>query len=253
MARRVRAERTEFERSLKQLSALRSVHGREREAILKKASIDRLRHHVRVARQSMRASRLSSGLRESMQGLLAGVRGDFELIQKHVEEVNSLMAAMYETFSRDYGMALGEPTVFSGKRFLDELAVLDVLHQRHFGPLTLLTVEKWALTRRFFVSIVARCRDLYESANRDLEAWLRAVFVPIESQVHEHQLQLRRRLESVRRITHASGELETRMTELMALQQRVERQIEGLQQLRADIDHVLEPTPGQGVAASSSL
>jgi len=47
-----------------------------------------------------------------------------------------------------------------------------------------------------------------------VESWLRAVISPLETHVREHHLQLRRRLESVKRIHLASGELEERIAEL---------------------------------------
>jgi hypothetical protein len=48
-------------------------------------------------------------------------------------------------------------------------------------------------------------------ANRDVEQWLRAVMAPLETQVREHQLQLKRRLESVKRIHQATDTLEDRV------------------------------------------
>ena len=50
-------------------------------------------------------------------------------------------------------------------------------------------------------------------ANRDADAWLRAVMGPLETQVKEHHLQLKRRLDSIRRIHSASDELEERVDE----------------------------------------
>ena len=55
---------------------------------------------------------------------------------------------------------------------------------------------------------------MYVIANRDAEAWLKAVMSPLETQVREHHLQLRRRLDSIKRIHHASDELEERIAEL---------------------------------------
>jgi hypothetical protein len=54
----------------------------------------------------------------------------------------------------------------------------------------------------------------YEYANLEAEQWLRAVMAPVEAQVREHQLQLRRRVESIRRIHEATETLEDRMAEL---------------------------------------
>jgi chromosome segregation ATPase len=62
----------------------------------------------------------------------------------------------------------------------------------------------------------------------DVEAWLKAVMSPLETQVREHHLQLRRRLESIKRIHHASGELEERIVELEQQEAAVKLQIKEL-------------------------
>ena len=59
-------------------------------------------------------------------------------------------------------------------------------------------------------SIASRVKHVYDIANRDVEAWLKAVMSPLETQVREHHMQLRRRLESIKRIHHATDTLEDR-------------------------------------------
>jgi DNA repair exonuclease SbcCD ATPase subunit len=61
--------------------------------------------------------------------------------------------------------------------------------------------------------------------NRDLESWLKAVMAPLETQVKEHHLQLRRRLDSIKRIHRASGELEERLAELAAQEDALNAQV----------------------------
>ncbi len=73
---------------------------------------------------------------------------------------------------------------------------------------------KFALMKRFFETIASRAKHVYDIANRDAEAWLRAVMSPLETHVREHHLQLKRRLESIKRIHRASDELEDRIAEL---------------------------------------
>jgi predicted GTPase len=240
MARRIRMERGEFDLSLRKLQALRAVFGRHQQSIYKTVGVDNLKRHVRLARQQMRASKLSVGLRDGMSSLLSAVRTDFGELGRLVDEVQSLMTAMYGSFNREHGLTLGQPLPYSIRRFVTELDRIEAMHQRHFGAMSLLTTEKWALTRRFFESVVARIRDVYDHANRELESWLRAVIAPIESQVREHQLQLRRRLDSVQRIMDASEQLEDRIAELEEGRTQADAQLEALQSLGRDVGLVLE-------------
>jgi hypothetical protein len=59
---------------------------------------------------------------------------------------------------------------------------------------------------------------------------------PMETQVREHHLQLRRRLESVKRIHNATQELEGRMRELEEMKRATEEQIEQLGRLIGSIE-----------------
>jgi hypothetical protein len=241
MGRRIRLERTEFERSLKKLQALRAVFARHQKQIRDCVGIEQLKRHVRAARQKMRESKLSLGLRDGMSSLLRDARADFERLSTHLEEVQALMTAMYGSFGREHGLALGQPLPFSPLPFVAELDRIEALQERHFGAMSLVTTEKWALTRRFFESVAVRIRDVYDDAGRELEGWMRGVIAPIESQVREHQAQLRRRLDSVQRVLGASGQLETRIAELQEGRAQLERQLGALAALAGEVGAVLEP------------
>ncbi len=240
MARRIRLERSEFEKSLRKLQALRTVFGRHSTAIYQAVGVDQLKRHVRGARQVMRASHFSAGLRDGMDSLVSSVRTDFEEVGRLVDEVQTMMVAMYQTFNREHGLTLGAPLMFTTRRYLAELDRIAALHRQQFGTLSLMTTEKWALTRRFFESVAARMKAVYDQANRELETWLRAVISPIESQVREHQQQLRRRLDSVQRIVDASDTLEARIGELEEGKAQVEQQLAILQELGSQVAIVLE-------------
>jgi chromosome segregation ATPase len=110
---------------------------------------------------------------------------------------------------------------------------------------------KFALMRRFFETVASRAKHVYDIANRDVDAWLRAVMGPLETQVKEHHLQLKRRLESIKRIHRASDELEDRVAELDAAKDALERQIQALEREVAAIGQIVEAADGMPVAANS--
>ena len=80
---------------------------------------------------------------------------------------------------------------------------------------------------------------MFEVANRDIENWLKAVIAPMESQVREHQLQLRRRLESIKRIYKATDTLEDRILELETIEKSIQAQLDDLQVLRMHMKNAL--------------
>src|SRR5438477_11095337 len=99
---------------------------------------------------------------------------------------------------------------------------------------------KFTLMKRFFETIAIRVKHVYDIANRDLESWLKAVMAPLETQVREHHLQLRRRLESVKRIHRASEELEERISELELAEAGIRSQIVALAGELATIDFIID-------------
>jgi len=245
MATRIRREREDFEQGLRHLQGLRSVFARHSRTIFSTIGADALRQHVREAREEMRRSNFSTGLRAGMDSLISAVRADFGETARLADEVGTLMSAMYKSFASQHGLSLGSPILFSMKRYFAELDRIEELQRRHFGAASLVTTEKWALMRRFFESVASRIKALYEKLNRDIQAWLRAVMAPIEGQIREHQEQLKRRLDAVRRVIDANGSLDERIEVLERMRAEVEQRTavadELVGQIRATLGHPGRP------------
>jgi len=96
------------------------------------------------------------------------------------------------------------------------------------------------LTRKFFESSVAKVRAIFRMANRDADAWLKTIMSPMESQVREHQILLRRRLESIKRIHKATDTLGDRINELEQVREGILEQERGLERRLGAILQLLE-------------
>jgi chromosome segregation ATPase len=109
---------------------------------------------------------------------------------------------------------------------------------------------KYPLMKQFFETIASRAKHIYKVANRDIEGWLKAVMSPLETQVREHHIQLRRRLDSIRRIHRASDELENRILELEQSREALDAQIQGLRRQVAATDLIIEAADALPLAAN---
>ena len=127
-----------------------------------------------------------------------------------------MLDAMYKRFTVEHGLKLrGCAHGLSTLRYEKEIERLEEAFNSQFNTvLTIVTTENTPSPRSS--SKPSRCRPgaPSKSANRDAEQWLRAVMAPLETQVREYQLQLKRRLESVKRIHQATDTLEDRVREL---------------------------------------
>jgi DNA repair exonuclease SbcCD ATPase subunit len=114
-------------------------------------------------------------------------------------------------------------------KYQKEVERLERAYNVHFNTLwNMVSKAKFTLMKRFYETIAIRVKHVYDIANRDLESWLKAVMSPLETQVREHHIQLRRRLESVQRIHRASDELEERLSELEQTEAGIRDQITAL-------------------------
>jgi uncharacterized protein (DUF2342 family) len=124
-------------------------------------------------------------------------------------------------------------------------------YNTHFNTLwNMVSKAKYPLMKQFFETIASRARHVYKVANRDVEGWLKAVMSPLETQVREHHIQLRRRLDSIRRIHRASDELENRILELEQAREALEAQQQGLRQQVSALDMVIEAPEALPLAAN---
>ena len=106
----------------------------------------------------------------------------------------------------------------------------------------LLTHEKSQLTQRFFEEVAVQVRKTFEHANRDAESWLKAIMAPMEIQIREHQIQLKRRLESIKRIHQATDTLEERIEELVHVENGLVSQMQTLTEIGNGVRDVLQQT-----------
>ncbi|MEY4862276.1 MAG: hypothetical protein RLZ51_371 [Pseudomonadota bacterium] len=234
-ARGIRQERAGFDRSLASLKALHRVFARHEAELRSGVALSRLKGHVQRARDAMQGSRMSIGLRDAMSGLIREARADIELLEQRSQEMALLMRAMSKRFSDEHGWALSEPEDFQSRRYIAEVERIEDFQQRHFGAISLITTEKWALTRRYFESVAVRLRAVYELASKAVDAWMAELMGPLMARAGEHEALLRTRLESVQRVLDAAGQLQVRIDQLEQDQQRIAAQVLVLDQFESDM------------------
>ncbi len=247
MMGRVQQEKERFERGLQRFTALRNVLTQQANALFDHIGMEALRSNAGNTRREIEASPFTRGVRLAMDAFFTSLRADFDKAAGKSVELHELMDAMYARFAQEYGLERFAPPPFSMLRYQKEIDRLERAYNTHFNTLwNMLSRAKFALMKRFFETIASRVRHVYKIANRDLESWLRAVMAPLETQVREHHLQLQKRLDSIRRIHHASGELEERIVELEDGEEALAMQLAGLVRELAEIDSLLdaaEPLP----------
>ncbi len=252
MMDRIREEKDLFERGLARYTALRTVFTQQTNDLFDTIGLTALRANASRTRERMKESQFTKGVREAMGDFFAQIRGDFERAGQQSVEIHEMMKAMYVRFANDHGIEPYMPPPFSVLKYQKEVERLERAYNTHFNTLwNMVSKAKFALMKRFFETVASRAKHVYDIANRDVESWLKAVMAPLETQVREHHLQLRRRLESIRRIHHASEELEDRIAELEQAKETLDGQIQGLAAEIGAIDALARTSDASPAAANS--
>ncbi|MDR2839568.1 MAG: dynamin family protein [Azonexus sp.] len=229
MMAKVRAEKDEFEAGLQHYYAVRSVFSTLTNKLFHHLGLDSIRQLTHKTRAIMLEAVFSKSLSDAMNRFFGQARLSLTQSNHEIGEILAMMNAVYKRFAVEHGINLGTPTVFSLLRYEKELDRLQKWCDDHLNTMiSLMTHDKQNITQKFFEEVALQVRRAFEDANRDADIWLRAVMAPMETRVREHQIQLKRRLESIKRIHQATDTLEDRISELVGIEEELQQQIKAL-------------------------
>ena len=240
MMHKVQTDKENFEKGLQKFQALRSIFSQQTNQLFTLLGMEQLKAEVFKTRETMLKANFTKNIRGAMDGFFEDLKGKLVQSDAQIDEIKRMMTAMYEKFSAEHGLRKSEAPVFSTLRYQKELLKLERAYKEQFNTtFNMLTNEKMTLTSKFFETLASRVVDVFETANRDVENWLKAVISPMETQVREHQLQLRRRLESIKRIYKATDTLEDRIGELESIEKGIVSQLSDLKIINQHVNNAL--------------
>ncbi|MEI7614109.1 MAG: dynamin family protein [Betaproteobacteria bacterium] len=253
MMGKVRVEKEEFESGLQRYYAVRSVFSQLTNNLFGHLGLDALRLLTASTREAMLAATFSKSLSLAMKNYFNVARANLAKSEHEIGEILSMMEAIYRKFSVEHGLKLGTPTVFSLIRYREETERLEYWCNTHLNTtFKLMTSEKKKVTQRFFEEVATQVRRSFERANRDAELWLKAVMAPMEIQIREHQIQLKHRLESIKRIHQATDTLEDRINELLHVESTLVSQTQAIAKLGQQVQILLsQPIEQQGLLSAA--
>jgi len=214
MMEKVRGDKEVFEKSLQRFQATRSIFSQQTNVLYSHLNIKNFDKLIAQTKRDMEISMTTGGLKNCMKNFFDQARGTMEEVAKQANEIKALMEGVYVKFQQEHGLSNIKPSSFSVTRYIREMKRLESKHEKFVTGISMIMTEQKVVTKKFYDSAVAKVRAIFKMANRDADNWLKNIMSPMESQVREHQIQLRRRLESVKRIHQASDTLQDRVKEL---------------------------------------
>ena len=243
MARRVDAEKKEFDESLFKLQATRAVFTRLSTELYSSLGMGILRDNLVKARAEMQNSRFTTGLRDAIKVYFDSIHANLDESERKIEEIRSMMETMYKKFSAEHGLTLALPMGFSLAKYRDEINEAHGIYEKQFGTAVMLTTSRVVLMERFFDSVASAVKRCFKAANADTDAWLKVIMAPLEAQIRQHKEQLKHRQQSIARIHDATDTLEQKIEAFEASQAALEAQKAKLAALAAAINEAVAAEP----------
>jgi hypothetical protein len=222
MLQRVETETAEFEQCTVRLQALRMVHSRMLKDALVGLSSDRLREEVVQMQTDMSASLLNLGAKKAFIALCARLRTLLNDAQKRSHEIRDMLGASFAKLNGEYGFSLVMTKSPDMARFLEELGLIETSYVQYLGLTQALRLSQPKFMEQFRRMLVSKLRVVFENASADVELWNKSTSAQVDSQLRERRRNFRRRRESLERVQTASGDLELRIAELEAQDERLQ-------------------------------
>ncbi|RZL11450.1 MAG: dynamin family protein [Rubrivivax sp.] len=221
MLQRVQAEATEFEQCTARLTAMRSIHARMLKDALKDLSSERLRQEVDVLQQVLGGSWLPLGAKKAFIELCGRLRGLIDLSQQRSDEIHSMLGATFARLNAEFGFSLATDHAVDVRRYRDDLDLIERNYVQYLGLGQAFRLAQPGFQEQFRRMLISRLRVVFETVSNDIELWNKTASAQVDSQLRERRRNFKRRYESLDRIQTASSELDTRVQEVQAQDERV--------------------------------
>lgn len=240
MMRRIEAERKDFDAGLLRLQEARTRFAALSTQLYTLLGVDGVARQGESVRLALQASRFATGMRAPVRAFFDEARAALDASEAKVGEIAATTEAMVRSFAAEHGLTLSPPPSLTLARYREEIDAIETLYLKQFGTATLFMTSRATLMERFFDSIASRVRRVFRAANADVEAWLKVIMAPLETQIRQHKEQLRHRLASIQRIHDATDSLEQKIAAFEARQGELERQRRQVQDLGAAVCTALD-------------
>jgi hypothetical protein len=221
MLQRVQAEATEFEQCTARLQAMRSVHARMLRSTLHDLSADRLRMEVDVLQQVLGGSWLPLGAKKSFIDLCARLRDLIEQAQQRHEEIHAMLMASYAKLNAEFGFSLVADVSLDVRKYKEDLNLLERNYVQYLGLSQAFRLAQPGFQEQFRRMLISRLRVVFETVSNDIELYNKMASAQVDSQLRERRRNFKRRYESLDRIQSAANELDIRLQEVQAQDERV--------------------------------
>lgn len=161
------------------------------------------------------------GARKAFIELCARLRGLIEQAQQRNDEVHAMLVASFAKLNAEFGFSLVADKPVDVRKYTDDLNLIERNYVQYLGLSQAFRLAQPGFQEQFRRMLISRLRVVFETVSNDIELWNKTASAQVDSQLRERRRNFKRRYESLDRIQTASTELDNRLQEVQAQDERV--------------------------------
>jgi len=236
MVTRLEAERKNYHATAE---AFRSTYGAvmaQGQKLLAQLEGDQLEKILNKDREFLQKAWTTAGLWKNMEMLFKQFTGVSNRILNFGNQINRLVEATYTHFHKKFGLAqLSPPELNLSKHTLTMTGLQETTKQFCRDPINVMT-EKHFLISKFYESLVAEARGIFQATRKDAETWLHSALSPLDLQIKAHEQVLAKRIENFQKIRDNISSVDDRMKHLSKIHETLQEQSAVLARIKGDLD-----------------
>lgn len=233
---RVGRDDDEFERSSSRLLAMRTVHSRMHQNVLKSLSDERVREVMQGLQAALNSGWINMGARAAFARMCSTLQGHLETAIRASAEVFDMLQALFTQLNAEFGFTLGLTPVPDLGRFKHDLGLIESSYARYFGLMQTARLGGTDIRSEQFQRMLgSKLQAVFETASREVEIWHQITNSQIDSQLRDRRRDFKRRKETLDRIQHATESLEQRLAEVETQDAQLMSLLDQAQRLAADL------------------
>ena len=230
---KTRKEQATYHKSIESFTSNKKSFTTKHSELINTLSLTRLDQLMAKTRKDMSGTWTTSGMKSSMKQFFDLITETITEANQQTDQINTLLQTIYRQFHKEHGLTETKPKFFSMAKFkrdLDRLGIEADLYRK--SSMTTMTEQSFVV-KKFFISMVSHARNTFFQAHQEVEAWGKSALAPLISRIKEHKHQMEKRLESLRKINESRDTLQSRISELESIAERLNIQL-------ADINTLME-------------
>jgi len=236
MVARLEVDRKNYHATVQTFRATVNTVTNQGATLLKQLDDDRLDDILNKDRKFIEDAWTTAGLWKSMQMLFQHFTAVSAKILNFSNQIKTLVDATYLHFHEKFGFArLSPPSLNLERHTLTMTGMQETARAFCHDPVNMAKYKDFVV-KRFYESLVAEARQIFEMTRLDAETWLKSALNPLNLQIKEHEKVLAKRIENFKKIRDNITSVEDRIKQLEKLRVELESQTQVLAGIKVSLD-----------------